>query len=137
MSYLVDSNVLSESSKSRGDPHVLEWMSDHDAQLYVSVISLGEILKGIHLLDSGRRRTQIERWYQRIERWAASRILPVDPSLMEVWAQFYASHQRSGRRLPLMDSLLAATALRYKLTLVTRNTADFPEDVPVLNPWTD
>jgi len=137
MSYLVDSNVLSESSKSRGDPHVLEWMSDHDAQLYVSVISLGEILKGIHLLDSGRRRTQIERWYQRIERWAASRILPVDPSLMEVWAQFYASHQRSGRRLPLMDSLLAATALRYKLTLVTRNTADFLEDVPVLNPWTD
>ena len=137
MSYLVDSNVLSESSKSRVDPRVLQWMSDHDPELYVSVISLGEILKGIHLLDVGRRRAQIERWYHRIERWAASRILPVDPSLMEVWGRFYASHQRSGRRLPLMDSLLAATALRYKLTLVTRNTADFPEDVPVLNPWAD
>ena len=135
MSYLVDSNVLSESSKSRTDSRVLQWMSDHDAELYVSVISLGEILKGIHLMDAGRRRVQIERWFQRIERWAASRILPVDPPLMETWARFYASHQRAGRRLPLLDSLLAATALRYKLTLVTRNTADFPGDVPVFNPW--
>jgi len=137
MSYLVDSNVLSESSKSQVDPRVLRWMSDHDAELYVSVISLGEILKGIHLMDAGRRRVQIERWFQRIERWSASRILPVDPPLMEVWARFYASHRRAGRRLPLLDSLLAATALRYKLTLVTRNTADFPDDVPVFNPWVE
>jgi hypothetical protein len=75
-------------------------------------------------------------WYQRIERWATGRILPVDAAVMKTWAAFYAKHQRAGRKLPAMDSLIAATALQHQLTLVTRNTADFPDDVHVLNPWT-
>jgi len=135
MSYLVDANILCESSKAHPEPAVVQWLADHDTELHVSVLSLGEMLKGIHLMDAGNRRHQIERWYQRIERWAANRLLVMDAPVMLAWGRFYAKHQRAGRKLPLMDSLLAATALQYELTIVTCNTADFPDDVPVLNPW--
>jgi predicted nucleic acid-binding protein len=136
MSYLVDTNVLCESSKPKPDASVLQWLADHDAELTISALSLGEMLKGIHLMDQGKRRQEIERWYQRIERWAAGRILPVDSAVSHTWAVFSAKHQRAGRKLPAMDSLIAATALQHQLTLVTRNAEDFPEDVPILNPWT-
>ncbi len=135
MSYLLDTNVLCESSKARPDPAVIQWLGDYDTELHVSVLSLGEMLKGIHLMDRGNRRHEIEQWYQRIERWAANRLLAVDAGTMSTWGRFYAKHQLAGRKLPLMDSLLAATALQHGLTLVTRNTGDFPEDVAVLNPW--
>lgn len=136
MPYLVDANVLCESSKPRPEAAVMQWLADHDTELHISAISLGEMLKGIHLMDRGKRRQEVENWYQRIERWAAGRILPLDAAVMKTWGVFYAKHQRAGRKLPAMDSLIAATALHYQLTLVTRDTADFPEDVPVLNPWT-
>ena len=137
MPYLVDTNVLCESSKAHPEPAVLQWLSDHDAELHVSVLSLGEMLKGIHLMDTGNRRHDIERWYQRIERWAANRLLAMDAPVMTTWGRSYAKHQRTGRKLPPMDSLLAATALHHHLTIVTRNNTDFPDDVPLLNPWPD
>jgi toxin FitB len=136
MSYLVDANVLCESSKTHPEPAVQQWLAEHDAELHVSVLTLGEMLKGIHLMDQGNRRHDIERWYQRIERWAANRLLVMDAPVMNTWGRFYAKHQRTGLKLPLMDSLLAATALRHQLTIVTRNTTDFPDDVPLVNPWT-
>jgi predicted nucleic acid-binding protein len=133
--YLIDTNVLCESSKPNPDAAVLQWLADHDAELALSALSLGEMLMGIHLLDRGKRREEIENWFQRIQRWAAGRILPVDAAVAHTWALFYAKHQRAGRRLPAMDSLIAATALQHQFTLVTRNTGDFPDDVPTLNPW--
>jgi len=60
----------------------------------------------------------------------------IDGEPLPTWASFYAKHQRAGRKLPAIDSLIAATALQHQLTLVTRNTDDFPDDVPILNPWT-
>ena len=68
MSYLVDTNVLCESSKPQPAASVLQWLADHDAELAISALSLGEMLKGIHLMDRGKRRLQIESWYRRIER---------------------------------------------------------------------
>ena len=136
MSYLVDANILCESSKPRPETSVLRWLAEHDAELHISAISLGEMLKGIHLMDRGKRRQKVEHWYQRIEGWATGRILPVDAAVMKTWGAFYAKHQLAGRKLPAIDSLIAATALQYQLTLVTRNVADFPNDVPVFNPWT-
>jgi hypothetical protein len=135
MSYLVDTNVLCESAKRDPDSTVLQWLADHDAELAISALSLGEMLKGIHLMDRGKRRQEIETWYQRIERWSSGRILPVDSAVTHTWAWFCGKHQRVGRKLPALDSLIAATALQHQLTLVTRNTADFPDDVPILNPW--
>lgn len=135
MAYLLDANVLCESSKSNPEPAVIQWLSDHDSELHVSALSLGEMIKGIHLMDQGKRRVEIETWYQRIDRWAARRIIPLDGAVMGTWGVFCAKHQKAGRKLPLMDSLLAATALQSNLTLVTRNTADFPDDIPMINPW--
>ena len=129
MPYLVDSDILCESSKLRPDPVVMQWLADHDSKLHVSVLSLGEMLKGIHLMDTGNRRHEIERW-------AANRPLAMDAPINLAWGRFYAKDQRAERKLPLMDSLLAATARHHQFTIVTRNTADFPDDVPVLNPWT-
>ena len=77
----------------------------------------------------------MEKWYERIERWAAGRILPLDMPVMRRWGAFYARHQLCGRKLDVMDSLLAATAIEHQLILVTRNQADFPDEVPLLNPW--
>jgi len=137
MAYLIDANVLCESSKLRPDAGVLKWLNENDAELQVSAVSLGEMLKGIHLLDQGKRRREIERWYQRIERWAVGRIVTLDAEVMSTWGRFYAKHQRAGRKLPILDSLIAAAALHHQLTLVTRNESDFPDDISVLNPWTD
>ena len=135
MAFLVDTSVLCESSKPNPDASVLAWLADHDSELHLSAISLGEMLMGIHLMDRGRRRQRIESWYRRIERWASGRILAVDAAVMHSCAAFCAKHRKEGRNLPAMDSLVAATAIHHQLTLVTRNNGDFPPDVPVLNPW--
>jgi len=135
MAYLVDANVLCESSRKRPDPKVVSWLRDHDRDLHLSALSLGEVLKGVHLLDPGDRRDEIERWYRRLEKWAAGRLLSMDPPVFAEWAALYARHQRAGRKLPLMDSFLAATALHHGLTVVTRNVDDFPPEVSVLDPW--
>lgn len=135
MSYLVDAIVLSESAKRRPHPNVVSWLRDHDPDLRLSALSLGEVMKGIHLLDPGDRRDEIQRWYGRLERWAAGRILPLDPPVFAKWAPLYARHQRAGRKLPLLDSFLAATALCHGLIVVARNAHDFPPEVTVLDPW--
>jgi predicted nucleic acid-binding protein len=85
MAYLLDTNVLCESSRARPDFTVVKWLGDHDAELNVSVLSLGEMLKDTHLMDQGGRRHEIEKWYQRIERWAAKRLLAMDVGIISTW----------------------------------------------------
>ena len=135
MPYLIDANVLCESSKPRPDAKVLRWLAEHDADLHVSALTLGEMVKGIHLMDQGKRRAKIEQWFDRIDRWSAGRLLSLDSVTMRRWGAFYAKYQLAGRELNLMDSLVAATALEHQLTLVTRNLGDFPGEVPLFDPW--
>ena len=135
MGWLLDTDVLSESSNSRPDEGVMSWLDAHDHEVYLSTISLGEIIKGIELLASGKRRKEIEHWFSRIERWAGPRLLAPTGDVMRAWGRLCARHERKGRRLPVLDSLIAATALAHGLTLVTRNTKDYPADVPVFDPW--
>ena len=135
MSYLVDANVLCEATRPRAEARVLDWLDRHDAQLHVSVITLGEILKGINLLSKGRKQRRLETWFADLEASFDGRVLLLDPPVMREWAALYARHQRAGRLLSSFDSLLAATASLHGLTLVTRNESDFPAEVPVVNPW--
>ena len=139
MGYLLDTDVLSDSSIPRPDPRVLEWMDAHDHELFLSTISLGEIIKGIELLSPGKRRNEIERWFTRMEAWAGkgrdSRLLPPDAHVMREWGRLCARHEKKGRRLPVLDSLIAATAIANDLTLVTRNISDHPREIPILNLW--
>ena len=135
MSYLVDANVLSEATRRQPDANVLAWLERHDAELHVSTLTLAEIVKGIHLLAQGKKRRDLEAWFEELVASLAGRVLPVDESVARAWGAFYAKHQRQGRLLSSFDSLLAATALAHGLTLATRNAADFPADVSVINPW--
>jgi toxin FitB len=135
MNFLVDVNVLCEATRPQPDAKVLAWLERYDAELHVSVLTLAEILKGIQLLAPGAKRRKLEAWFEELIASFAGRVLPLDETVARVWAAFYAKHQRQGRLLSSFDSLLAATALTHGLTLATRNTQDFPGDVPVMNPW--
>ena len=139
MGYLLDTDVLSESSNTRPDKRVIAWMDEHDHEIYLSTISLGEITKGIELLSTGKRRKEIEAWFSRLEEWAGtgagSRLLAPNEQVMRAWGKLCARQEILGRRLPVLDSIIAATAIANDLTLVTRNTSDHPQGIPVLNPW--
>jgi predicted nucleic acid-binding protein len=137
--FLIDTNVLSEYNRPEGpDAGVRRWLetTDRNSQ-HVSIITLAEIQKGIELLTEGKRRTQLERWLtQDLEAWFSGRILPVDRKVAMCWASLVAQGSRTGRPLPTVDSLIAATALPHGLTIVTRNTKDFEGIGAItLNPW--
>ncbi|HAV64698.1 MAG TPA: VapC toxin family PIN domain ribonuclease [Verrucomicrobiales bacterium] len=135
MSHLVDANVLCEATRPEANPNVLAWLEKHDADLHVSVITLGEIEKGIRLLPRSRKRSQLERWYDELVASFEGRVLPVDQAVMSEWSALYARNQKAGRLLPGFDSLLAATAACHGLTIATRNADDFPADAKLVNPW--
>jgi len=135
VSYLVDANVLCEATRVRPAARVISWLDRHDASLHVSTLTLAEILKGIHLLAPGRKRRKLDEWVELLIASFAGRIVPFDEDASRTWAAFHAKHQRLGRQLASFDSLIAATALAHGHTLATRNTSDFPNDVPVVNPW--
>ena len=137
--FLIDTNVLSEYNRPRGpDAGVKRWLETTNRQSqHVSVITLAEIQKGIELLAEGKRRFQLEHWLkQDLEEWFSGRILPVDRTVAARWASLVAQGARTGRRLPTVDSLIAATALAYNLTIITRNTRDFEGiGATLVNPW--
>ncbi len=135
MNYLVDANVLCEATRPQADARVLAWLAKHDAELHVSVITLGEILKGIWLLPRGAKRHRLEAWFSELELSFEGRILPVSQAVMREWATLYSKHQLAGRLLSSFDSLLAATATLHRLTLATRDLSDFPSDLDLVNPW--
>ena len=135
MSFLLDTNVVSEVARARPEKSVLAWFeSVVDQSLYLSVLSVGEIRKGIERLPSGKRRTELKSWLEEtLPAWFGPRLLPIDAAVAERWGRLLAASPRS---LPAIDSLLAATALTHNLALVTRNVADFHvPDLIVIDPW--
>ncbi len=138
MSFLLDTNVVSEATRPQASVVVLDWIAAQDAEsLFISAITLGELQRGALLLPAGKRRKALLRWIETgIKADFAGRILPVDTLVMERWAQLEAKTVKSGRRLPVLDSLIAATALAHELTLATRNVNDFKDaNVPLIDPW--
>jgi predicted nucleic acid-binding protein len=136
--YLLDTNCISELVRVRPEPRVIEWMESVDeGLLYLSVLTLGEIRKGLAGLAPGRRRTQLESWLDiDLRARFSGRVLPIDSEVAERWGSLTARVKRKGVALPIIDGLLAATALHHSLTVVSRNASDFVNaQVPVLNPW--
>jgi predicted nucleic acid-binding protein len=138
--YLLDTNIISELVKRRPEPKVTTWIDSIDENLlFVSVLTLGEIRKGVALLRDASRRVTLEAWLDSdlISRFA-ERILPIDRAVADRWGQLAADAASTRSPLPVIDGLLAATALDQNLTLVTRNTKDIAvTGVPVFNPWSD
>jgi predicted nucleic acid-binding protein len=136
VSYLVDTNVLSELRRPRPNAAVVAWFADRPvATLYLSVLTLGEIRKGVDAVAGATRRQRLVDWLQlELPAFFAGRLLPIDAAVADRWGRLQAA---AGRPLPAVDSLLAATALTHDLVLVTRNVRDFAGlPVQVFNPWT-
>ncbi len=138
--FLLDTNCISELIRPKPEPRVVEWMEAADeAVLYLTVLTLGEIRKGLAQLAPGRRRTRLETWVEvDLQARFAGRILPIDAAVADRWGWITAEAKRRGRALPVIDGLLAATALHHNLALVSRNAGDFAvTPVRVVNPWAD
>jgi toxin FitB len=135
--FLLDTNIISELVRPKPEPRVKAWVAATDEDLlYLSVLTFGEIRKGIASLKDASRRVRLETWLDSdlVLRFAG-RILPVDQAVADRWGRLAA--QAGPKSLPpVIDGLLAATALHHNLTLVTRNTKDVAgTGVPVFNPW--
>jgi predicted nucleic acid-binding protein len=135
VSYLVDTTVISELRRKQPDASVVAWFERCAPQsLYLSVLTLGEIRKGIERLEDARRRHILVDWLQlELPTFFLGRLLSVDAQVAERWGRLQAD---AGRPLPAIDGLLAATALQHDLTLVTRNVKDFKDlGLSLINPW--
>ena len=134
MKFLVDANVLSEPTKAVPEPNVVEWLRQHERDLAIDPIILGEVRFGILLLPRGKKRSRLERWFDAGVRKLYC--LPWEAESGLRWAELLASLRASGRAMPIKDSLIAVTALVHGLTIVTRNRADFEKaGVKVVNPF--
>lgn len=135
MSYLLDTNVLSELTRPKPNPKVLDWFASvpNDA-LHVSVITFGELRGGVERLPPSRRRENLRLWLeQSLIDWLGERALPITANVADRWGRLTAAARRP---LPTIDALLAATALSHNLRIVTRNTADFVfPGLEVIDPW--
>lgn len=138
MSWLLDTCALSEYVRKAPAPAVIRWLDEQDeASLFISVISLGEIEKGILKLRASdpRRSQKLTAWLGKVEQRFAGRILALDATALHVWAQIAATAELAGQPLPVMDGLIMATAQCHGLTIVTRNVQDFTLYPQVFNPW--
>ena len=138
MNFLLDTNVLSEVRRPQPDRRVLEWLDQVDEdRVYLSVISIAEIARGVALLDDGRRKTDLAQWLEHeLPTRFDGRLLQVDAPVALIWGKLLAEAKRAGSGLSVMDGWIAATALAKDLTLVTRNTKDFLQSgVLLLDPW--
>lgn len=136
--FLLDTNVLSELTRPEPNTYVVEWLDSVDESLlYLSVLTIGEIRKGLTVLTSGRRRSLLEAWLDtELTARFAGRVLPIDYFVVDRWGRLAGEAQGRGAPLPVIDGLLAATALHHDLTVVSRNVRDFAVDgLSSLNPW--
>lgn len=135
MSYLLDTNVISELVRPQPNARVVQWFADVPNELlHVSALTLGEIRRGIEQLPAGRRRERLSVWLEtELPDWFEDRLLPVDAAVADRWGRLPAE---VGRPAPALDGLLAATALNHDLRFVTRNAADFAfPGLEVVDPW--
>jgi len=138
MKYLLDTCVISELVAKKPNQRVLEWIDTIDADgVYISVITVGEITKGIEKLPNSKRRRELSNWLENelLIRFQDN-LIELDVNILIQWGRLNARLEISGQRAPAIDSLIAATALEHGLILVTRNETDFAgTGVEILNPW--
>ncbi|GMV19373.1 MAG: type II toxin-antitoxin system VapC family toxin [Polyangiaceae bacterium] len=137
MAYLIDTCALSEFTKPKPSASVDEWFASMpDGADFVSVLSLGELEKGIKKLAAGRRRGQLERWFGELRDRLEGRILGIDEPVALEWGRIAARAERSGAPIPVVDALLGATAIVHGLSVVTRNASDIARTgASIIDPW--
>ena len=138
MSFLLDTNAVSEWTKPRPNPGLVGWMESTDEdRVFISVITLAELRYGVERLAAGARRRRLETWLgHELPLRFEDRILPVDADIAEAWGKTVSRSDAAGRPIGAMDAFLAATAEFHHLTLVTRDVSDFHLLKAMFNPWT-
>lgn len=138
MKYLLDTCLISELVKKEPHPSVIRWMDTGDeSKMYLSVLTLGEIIKGINKLPKGDRREKLQSWVTNdlVQRFGA-RLLEIDAEISMAWGTMLGEAERLGEKLPVVDSLIAASANVHDLIVVTRNVKDMERcRTKVFNPW--
>ena len=137
MKYLLDTCAISEFTKPKADTGVIEWFNNVNSDdLYLSVINIGEIKKGINKLPASKKKQDLLFWLETLFEDYHNRILTVDLAVMENWSLIVANAEKKGQSVASMDSIIAAVAYTHHLTLVTRNERDFYAcNIPMINPW--
>jgi len=138
VNYLLDTCIISELIKHKAERRVLAWLeSVPEDRLYLSVLTLGELHKGIARLDAGERRRRLEKWLSdEVQTRFEGRILTLDEEALALWGRIMGEGERRGRTWPIMDSLMAASAIAGNMTLVTRNLTDVQDlGVTLFDPW--
>lgn len=140
MSFLLDTSAISEWVKPRPDPGVVRWFDQVDEdRTYLSVITLGELRKGVNRVPTSRRRDRLNYWLTtELPDRFGKRILPVDTTVADEWGQLLARTETAGTPIHGTDALIAATAVTHHLHVITRNVTHFqPAGIDILNPWQD
>jgi predicted nucleic acid-binding protein len=140
VSFLLDTNVVSEWVRPRPNAGVVAWLAQVDEdRVFISVITLAELRYGIERLAAGNRRKRLDQWLRNeLPPRFEGRVLPVDQAIADVWGKVVARSEAAGRPISVTDAFIAATVEVHNLTLVTRNASDFePTLKSVVNPWTE
>ena len=137
MNYLLDTCVVSELLKPVPNSNVLAWLRGmSDEKLFLSVITIGEIRKGLTKLATSRKREMLASWFDTLIKDYYEKIYIIDLEVAENWGMLQGNAERNGKPMPSLDGLIAAIAYTHSLTLVTRNVDDFINvDISILNPW--
>lgn len=137
MSFLLDTNVVSELARPAPERRVVEYVEGIDpGDVFLSVITIGELIHGVSLLSEGRRKTSLGAWVVGLELQFRTRVLPVDREVAHLWGELTARALRKGIIIPISDGLIAATALHHGLRVVTRNTRHFEASgASFVDPW--
>ena len=134
VSYLLDTNLVSEVMKPRPASSVVAWLGKNEGECFLSAVTVGEIERGIALLPNGRKRIRLQEAFREFLLETEERILAFDLHVARRWAALTGRARRQGRTLPVLDSMIEATALHWDLTIATRNVSDFIE-AATFDPW--
>ena len=137
MRFLLDTNIISEPKQKQPNKKVIEWLEAQDeSKFHLSVLTIGEIRKGISRLESGKKRVELEQWLEKLRSRFSHRIFSLTEKTFLVWGKMSGEFESKGITRRAFDSLLEATALEHDLILVTRNVKNFQNSqVTILNPW--
>jgi toxin FitB len=138
MNYLLDTCLISELAKSEPDEKVVDWvLSENETSFYVSVLTFGELNKGIEKLPESKKKEELRIWIEdELKNRFQNRIIGIDMHVSILWGKIQCVAQKKGKPMPAIDSLIAATGIAHALTVVTRNVTDMEQSgVKLLNPW--
>lgn len=138
MNYLLDTCLISELAKSKPDEKVVDWvLSENETGFYISVLTFGELHKGIEKLPESKKKEELRSWIEdELKNRFQNRIIGIDMRVSILWGKIQCIAEKKGKPMPAIDFLIAATALAHDLTVVTRNVSDMEQSgVRLLNPW--